>query len=125
MPWADVLSGGGADFAAEEIVRLDSPGENPEVDRLLRGATDPTRVEGSGRWYTRFTTAVRSLRGGVRLDDPDELAVLFDKRLCHAVLDAAGVPVPASPTRARRARRCAAGTTCAPRCASTGWPGSS
>ncbi|MCX5372255.1 STM4014 family protein [Streptomyces sp. NBC_00015] len=98
VPWADVLSGGGADFAAEEIVRLDSPGENPEVDRLLRGATDPTRVEGSGRWYTRFTTAVRSLRGGVRLDDPDELAVLFDKRLCHAVLDAAGVPVPASPT---------------------------
>ncbi|MEU9309596.1 STM4014 family protein [Streptomyces sp. NPDC048256] len=98
VPWADVLSGGGADFTAEEIVRLDSPGENPEVDRLLRGAADPTRVEGSGRWYTRFTTAVRSLRGGVRLDDPDELAVLFDKRLCHAVLDAAGVPVPASPT---------------------------
>ena len=24
--------------------------------------------------------------------------MLFDKRLCHAVLDAAGVPVPASPT---------------------------
>ncbi|MFF1442155.1 STM4014 family protein [Streptomyces sp. NPDC058295] len=98
VPWADVLNDGGADFAAEEIVRLDSPGENPEVDRLLRGAVDPTRVEGSGRWYARFTAAVRSLRGGVRLDDPDELAVLFDKRLCHAVLDAAGVPVPASPT---------------------------
>ncbi|MFE7930532.1 STM4014 family protein [Streptomyces sp. NPDC057456] len=98
VPWADVLSDGGADFAAEEIVRLDSPGENAEVDRLLRGAGDPTRVEGSGRWYARFTAAVRSLRGGVRLDDPDELAVLFDKRLCHAVLDAAGVPVPASPT---------------------------
>ncbi|MFI1921173.1 MULTISPECIES: STM4014 family protein [unclassified Streptomyces] len=102
VPWADVLSDGGADFAAEEIVRLDSPGENPEVDRLLRGVTDPTRVEGSGRWYSRFTTAVRSLRGGVRLDDPDELAVLFDKRLCHAVLDAAGVPVPASPTSGPR-----------------------
>ncbi|MER5199922.1 STM4014 family protein [Streptomyces sp. NPDC002755] len=102
VPWADVLRDGGADFAAEEIVRLDSPGENPEVDRLLRGAGDPTRVEGSGRWYARFTTAVRGLRGGVRLDDPDELAVLFDKRLCHAVLEAAGVPVPASPTSGPR-----------------------
>ncbi|MDR6979719.1 glutathione synthase/RimK-type ligase-like ATP-grasp enzyme [Streptomyces sp. 3330] len=102
VPWADVLSAGGADFGTEEIVRLDSPGENPEVDRLLRGAVDPTRVEGSGRWYARFTGAVRSLRGGVRLDDPDELAVLFDKRLCHAVLDAAGVPVPASPTSGPR-----------------------
>ncbi|MET7655597.1 STM4014 family protein [Streptomyces sp. NPDC005486] len=102
VPWTEVLRDGGADFAAEEIVRLDSPGENPEVDRLLRGALDPTRVEGSARWYAAFTTAVRSLRGGVRLDDPDDLAVLFDKRLCHAVLDTAGVPVPASPTSGPR-----------------------
>lgn len=102
VPWTDVLRAGGADFTAEEVVRLESPGENPEVDRLLRGALDPTRVEGSGRWYTAFTAAVRSLRGGVRLDDPDELAVLFDKRLCHAVLDAADVPVPASPTSGPR-----------------------
>ncbi|WP_328476867.1 STM4014 family protein [Streptomyces sp. NBC_00377] len=102
VPWAEVLRDGGADFTAEEIVRLDSPGEDPEVDRLLRGAGDPTRVEGSGRWYAGFVAAVRSLRGGVRLDDPDELAVLFDKRLCHAVLDGAGVPVPASPTSGAR-----------------------
>lgn len=98
VPWADVLRDGGADFTADETVRVDSPGENAEVDRLLRGADDPTRVEGSARWYARFTAAVRGLRGGRRLDDPDELAVLFDKRRCHAVLDAAGVPVPASPT---------------------------
>ncbi|WP_443072459.1 STM4014 family protein [Streptomyces sp. NBC_01485] len=98
VPWTDVLRAQGADFAADEIVRIDSPGENPEVDRLLRGAQDPTRVEGSARWYAGLRTAVRGLRGGVRLDDPDDLAVLFDKRLCHAVLDAAGVPVPASPT---------------------------
>ncbi|SER08881.1 hypothetical protein SAMN04487983_101127 [Streptomyces sp. yr375] len=98
VPWTDVLRARGADFAADEIVRIDSPGENPEVDRLLRGAQDPTRVEGSARWYAGFLGAVRALRGGVRLDDPDDLAVLFDKRLCHAVLDAAGVPVPASPT---------------------------
>ncbi|MEV8388217.1 STM4014 family protein, partial [Streptomyces chartreusis] len=98
VAWRDVLLEGGADFASDEIVRVDSPGENPEVDQLLRGATDPTRVEGSARWYARFTAALRTLRGGIRLDDPDDLAVLFDKRACHGVLDAAGVPVPASPT---------------------------
>ncbi|MEU5255443.1 STM4014 family protein [Streptomyces longwoodensis] len=98
VPWADVLRDGGADFAPGEIVRLDSPGEDAPVDRLLRGTDDPTRVEGSARWYATFTSALRGLRGGRRLDDPDDLAVLFDKRRCHAVLAAAGVPVPASPT---------------------------
>ena len=103
VPWRDVLRDGGAEFAADELVRVDSPGENAEVDRLLRGTTDATRVEGSARWYTGFTAALRGLRGGIRLADPDDLAVLFDKRRCHAVLDAAGIPVPASPTSGPRA----------------------
>ncbi|MFE7134642.1 STM4014 family protein [Streptomyces sp. NPDC057638] len=98
VPWRDVLRGGGARFAPWETVRIDSPGEDPEVERLLRGTDDPTRVEGSARWYERFTAAVRSLTGGLALDDPAELAVLFDKRLCHGVLRAGGVPVPESPT---------------------------
>jgi glutathione synthase/RimK-type ligase-like ATP-grasp enzyme len=98
VEWRDVLRDGGHAFAEDEIVRLDSPGENAEVDRLLRGVDDPTRVEGSGTWYGRFLDAVGSLRGGLRLDDPADLPVLFDKRLCHARLDAAGVPVPPSPT---------------------------
>ncbi|MFJ4690634.1 STM4014 family protein [Streptomyces sp. NPDC088766] len=98
VAWAEVLRAGGADFGPEEIVRIDSPGENADVDRLLRGTADPTRVEGSARWYAGFTAALAGLRGGIRLDDPDDLPVLFDKRRCHAVLDAAGVPVPASPT---------------------------
>ncbi|MFD9003634.1 STM4014 family protein [Streptomyces sp. NPDC059582] len=98
VSWEEVLRSGGADFAADDVVRIDSPGENTAVDRLLRGTEDPTRVEGSARWYAHFMTAVRSLRGGIRLDDPDELAVLFDKRRCHAVLTAAEVPVPFSPT---------------------------
>ncbi|WP_236239333.1 STM4014 family protein [Streptomyces sp. CC228A] len=102
VPWLDVLRGGGAAFAADETVRLDSPGENAEVDRILRDTDDPTRVEGGARWYARFTAAVRTLTGGVRLDDPGELAVLFDKRLCHAALAGAGVPVPESPTSAGR-----------------------
>ncbi|ARE77776.1 hypothetical protein B6R96_30720 [Streptomyces sp. Sge12] len=98
VPWTDVLRAGGAAFASDEIVRIESPGENAAVDRLLRGADDPTRVEGGARWYAAFTAAVRTLTGGLRLDDPDELAVLFDKRSCHRTLARAGVPVPQAPT---------------------------
>ncbi len=98
VEWHDVLRDGGHDFADDELVRLDSPGENAGVDALLRGVDDPTRVEGSGRWYARFLDCVASLRGGLRLDDPAELAVMFDKRLCHDRLVRAGVPVPPSPT---------------------------
>ncbi|MGW7288068.1 STM4014 family protein [Streptomyces sp. NPDC054847] len=103
VPWLDVLRGR-AEFLPGEVVRIDSPGEDREVERALRGVDDPTRVEGSALWYERFTAAVRDIAvraeaGGARLlDDPAELAVLFDKRLCHAALLAAGVAVPGSPT---------------------------
>ncbi|MFD9030075.1 STM4014 family protein [Streptomyces sp. NPDC059567] len=102
-PWLDVLRGG-ARFHPGETVRLESPGEEPEVDRLLRGTDDPTRVEGTGRWYESFTAATAELArsvgdaGAVLVDDSAELAVLFDKRLAHARLREAGVPVPESPT---------------------------
>ncbi|MFH8366974.1 STM4014 family protein [Streptomyces sp. NPDC018031] len=103
LPWREVLDGGAA-FRRGETVRVDSPGEEPEVERRLRGVADPTRVEGTARWYARFTGAVRGVAaaahtsGARLLDDPAELAVLFDKRLCHAVLERAGVTVPPSPT---------------------------
>ncbi|WP_137980256.1 STM4014 family protein [Streptomyces violaceusniger] len=103
LAWRDVLTYG-AVFEPAETVRIDSPGEDEEVEWLLRGACDPTRVEGTGRWYARFTEAVRGVAAAARsagatlLNDPGELAVLFDKRLCHGVLDGAGVPVPPSPT---------------------------
>ncbi|MGW7198554.1 STM4014 family protein [Streptomyces chryseus] len=102
VPWLDVLRGRAAPFRPGETVRIDSPGEDPDVERLLRGTGDGTRVEGSALWYERFTAAVREVgraaAGCTLLDDPEELAVLFDKRLCHAVLRDAGVPVPPSPT---------------------------
>ncbi|MFE5239716.1 MULTISPECIES: STM4014 family protein [unclassified Streptomyces] len=103
VPWLEVLRGGPS-FLPGETVRIESPGEDAEVDRLLRGADDPTRVEGSALWYARFTSAVRDIAraattaGAVLLDGPRDIEVLFDKRLCHGVLDAAGVPVPDSPT---------------------------
>ncbi|OKK17473.1 hypothetical protein AMK16_21870 [Streptomyces sp. CB00455] len=103
VPWREVLDGA-ARFRPGETVRIDSPGEDPEVDRLLRGAADPTRVEGTARWYRLFTEAVDGIAaevaraGGRLLTAPGDLAVLFDKRLCHHALEAAGVPVPHSPT---------------------------
>lgn len=101
VPWLQVLRGE-AVFEAGETVRIDSPGEDAEVERLLRGVDDPTRVEGSARWYARFTAAVdavaASAAGAEVLGSPGDIAVLFDKRLCHGLLDRAGVPVPASPT---------------------------
>ncbi|GAB3115358.1 hypothetical protein GCM10027160_22580 [Streptomyces calidiresistens] len=102
--WSDVLRGKRVRLVPGEIVRLDSPDGDPTAERLLRGPGDPTRVEGTARWYRGLTEAARDIgraarRDGARmLDDPAELAVLFDKRLCHGRLAAAGVPVPASPT---------------------------
>ncbi|MFJ9824178.1 STM4014 family protein [Streptomyces sp. NPDC101160] len=103
VPWLDVLRGR-AGFRAGETVRVDTPGEDGAVDRLLRGADDPARVEGSRRWYERFTSELSGLAarvgeaGAALVDDPAETAVLFDKRLTHGRLRAAGVPVPDSPT---------------------------
>ena len=99
LAWRDVLRGRYA-FSPGEFVRIDSPGENAEVDRLLRGVDDPTRVEGTALWYRRFTAAVREVTGAARhagavpSADPEDVAVMFDKRRCHARLAAAGVPVP-------------------------------
>ncbi|MEU4097706.1 STM4014 family protein [Streptomyces sp. NPDC026673] len=102
LAWRDVLRGRYA-FAPGEFVRVDSPGEDAEVDRLLRGADDPARVEGTALWYRRFTAAVHEVAGAARRAgatvsaDPREIAVLFDKRRCHARLADAGVPVPPAP----------------------------
>ncbi|MFE9664020.1 STM4014 family protein [Streptomyces sp. NPDC005955] len=107
LPWRDVLHGS-AGFRPGETVRIDSPGEDAEVERILRDTDDPARVEGSALWYARFTGAVREVADTARaagcrlLDDPDDLAVLFDKRRCHERLAGAGVPVPQSPTSGGR-----------------------
>ncbi|MFD3410071.1 STM4014 family protein [Streptomyces cyaneofuscatus] len=103
VSWLQVLRGE-AEFEPGETVRIDSPGEDAEVERLLRGVDDPTRVEGSARWYAGFLSAVgevtraASAAGAEVLTSPGDIAALFDKRLCHALLEGAEVPVPASPT---------------------------
>ncbi|MEE1824967.1 STM4014 family protein [Streptomyces sp. BE20] len=101
LPWIDVLHGTHR-LPGGSLVRIESPGEDEAVDALLRGPAlgdgyAPTRVEGGAAWYARVTTALRALEQapGVRLlGDPGEIAVMFDKRRTHALLSAAGVPVP-------------------------------
>nr|WP_243407401.1 STM4014 family protein [Frankia canadensis] len=114
VPWARVLgatgpggggpggggSGGGLGIVPGAPLRIDSPGDDAEVDALLRGPGDPARVGGGARWYATFTAALARIAaagaavGARPLGDVDEIAVLCDKRRCHARLHAAGVPVP-------------------------------
>ncbi|WP_026416862.1 STM4014 family protein [Actinomadura oligospora] len=99
IAWTEVLRGAFA-LPAGVPVRIDSPGEDPEADALLRGDVAPTRTGGGARWYAGFVAGLGRIADAARaanaplLNDPDEIAVMFDKRLCHARLSAAGVPVP-------------------------------
>lgn len=102
VPWLDVLRGE-ASFHAGELVRVDSPGEDAEVTRLLRGADQPVdmyRAEGTREWYQGFTAALAKLEysiddaGAARLFTQQGVATAFDKQATHALLTDAGVPVP-------------------------------
>lgn len=104
VPWLDVL-GGSAGFRPGEIVRIDSPGEDAEVTRLLRGETDPVdmyRVEGSRAWYEGFVRTLDRLHaqieaaGAFALASAEETAIAFDKARCHALLTERGISVPAA-----------------------------
>jgi glutathione synthase/RimK-type ligase-like ATP-grasp enzyme len=100
IPWSGLLDGT-AQRPAAGLLRIDSPGGDPGADALLRGPGDPARVGGGARWYAAFTSALYRLRraaapGTTWLSDPADIAVMFDKRRCHARLLAAGVPVPAA-----------------------------
>ncbi|GIJ58255.1 STM4014 family protein [Virgisporangium aurantiacum] len=96
IPWRRLAAGETPGIPRGALVRIDSPDGDAEVDRLLRGDAEPAEhgeIRSGEAWYAGFTKALERL-GGTLLNDPAELAVLFDKRRCHAVLTSAGVPVP-------------------------------
>ncbi|MFE2724865.1 STM4014 family protein [Kitasatospora sp. NPDC059327] len=101
LPWIDVLRGR-LPLPGGGLLRIESPGEDAAVDELLRGPAlgpsyAPTRVEGGAAWYAGVVAALRAVARvpGVRvLGDPEEIAVMFDKRRAHARLAGAEVPVP-------------------------------
>ncbi|MET8861819.1 STM4014 family protein [Nonomuraea sp. NPDC004580] len=97
VPWRDVLGGREAGVPEGALLRIDSPGEDARSDELLRGPGDPARAGGGTAWYASFCAGLDRVAAipGVRLlGDVGEIKVMFDKRRCHAVLAAAGVPVP-------------------------------
>ncbi|GAA0319474.1 STM4014 family protein [Actinoallomurus spadix] len=98
VDWRDVLRGSRIHVEPGTFLRVDSPGEDPETAALLRGPGDPARATGYARWYAAFTAGLRRIAAAAgearTLSDPGEIAVMFDKRRCHARLAAAGVPVP-------------------------------
>lgn len=101
MPWHDVLTGRPMPFAAGTYVRIDSPGEDAAVDRLLRGTPDDRahgEIGGSAAWYAGLGRALRTVETlagrAVLLSRADDILVMFDKAACHARLAAAGVAVP-------------------------------
>src|SRR4051794_10041169 len=107
VPWRDVAAGAPVRIEAGSWVRIESPGEDGEVDRLLRGAAEPAahgEIVGAGGWYRGLARALERIAatGAVLLNDPAEILTLFDKRRCHARLTAAGVPVPAGLPVSRR-----------------------
>ena len=103
VPWRPCCAARRFGCEPGTLVRIDSPGEDAEADALLRGPGEPSRVGGGARWHAAFTAGTARVRGAVDrtpgavlLADVGEIAVMFDKRLCHARLSAAGVPVPAA-----------------------------
>ncbi|GAA1008841.1 hypothetical protein Aple_080840 [Acrocarpospora pleiomorpha] len=101
VAWRDVLAGAEVRIPEGALVRVDSPGEDAEADALLRGPGSPTRVGGGASWHAAFVRGLERVRlavartpGARLLGDVEEIAVMFDKRRCHARLLAAGVPVP-------------------------------
>lgn len=100
VAWADVLRGTELSFAAGPV-RIDSPGEDPAVHALLGGPTDAHRVEGGAVRHLAFLdgldrirTAIAASPGAWFVNDPDDIAVMFDKARAHARLREAAVPVP-------------------------------
>lgn len=101
VAWRDVLSGAPLAFPAGPV-RIDSPGEDAAVHALLSGTdADPHRVEGGAARHAalvaaldRIEAAVAARPGAWLANDPADIAVMFDKRRAHPLLEARGVPVP-------------------------------
>ncbi|GAA3242626.1 STM4014 family protein [Dactylosporangium siamense] len=104
VSWRDVCAGdfdldAGGTGDGRAWVRLESPGEDAEIDRLLRGAAVPAahgEIVGLAAWHRGLVAAARRVeaRGVPLLTAVDELDVMFDKRRCHALLRSRGVAVP-------------------------------
>lgn len=110
LAWREVVDGSVPDRLG--LVRVDSPGEDAEVDaglRRLGGGDDRILSHGEigdlAAWYAGLVRALSRLRAvpGASLDTSvDDVAALFDKRVTRQRLTAAGVRVPSAGPDAER-----------------------
>lgn len=100
--WREVLRSGRVPGPGV-LVRVDSPGENAEVDRLLREAgggpaeaAGPGEIVGGAAAFAGLRAALARVAagGGTLLNQPGDILAMTDKPRCHAVLGTAGIPVP-------------------------------
>jgi hypothetical protein len=124
VTWLELLAGRvrlSQVVRAGDVVRLESPGRDWEVERALlcAGVDTPEepydclperevsalafergRIHAPRQWYLGFRRALEQVRAQLAecvphtaMSDPDEIAVMFDKTACHARLQQAGVRV--------------------------------
>jgi glutathione synthase/RimK-type ligase-like ATP-grasp enzyme len=103
VAWCDVACGRPIAIPDNALVRLESPGEDAEVDRLFRAADNPAEhgeIVGLAAWHQGFGRSLRvvadaaAVAGARLLNDPEEILIMFDKRASHRRHALAGVPVP-------------------------------
>lgn len=100
VPWRRAAAGQ-VEIDPATVVRIESPGEDAEVDRLLRGVDHPAlfgEIVGAAASYRGMCATVEAVAatGASLLNRADDIAIMCDKRRCHRMLSAAGVPVPAA-----------------------------
>src|SRR5688572_7658545 len=96
-------------FPSTGIVKIDSPGENDAVRKMLvaRGGGDATKPADHGAikdmqaWYSGYCGWLQEFRYVIReqpslqvMNDPADIQLQFNKPQCQALLQQQGVPVP-------------------------------
>ena len=127
LAWRDLLTGHetlGAHLAPEARLRIESPGRDFAVERLLiargdRGIgddlpaeaalaldEDPGRIRHLAQWQRGWNSVCRELQSALEahpetrtIGAPRDLVTLFDKTRCHAACIEHGIRVPPSPGR--------------------------
>ncbi|PRY19559.1 STM4014 family protein [Pseudosporangium ferrugineum] len=93
--WRDVLRGGPVPGPGT-IVRIDSPGATGLRGSCPPAPAEPGEIAGLAAAHAALAAALDRIAagGGTLLNPPADILTMGDKRRCHAVLSAAGVPVP-------------------------------
>ena len=100
----------GKDFGVERALLMlgadtvdggDSPAARLSKDECASLSEDKGRILYPRQWYHGFCAALNRVEAELAdapahtlMNAPGDIAVMFDKRLCHARLEAAGIPVP-------------------------------